>query len=60
MLDVSIIEIESVINTRPLNYIGEGADDSFPITLNQVLNNRRPRYTRNQQFRLHKRDERRP
>ena len=40
-LEVNLIEIESVINARPLSYIGEGADDSLPITPNQFLNNRR-------------------
>jgi hypothetical protein len=40
-LEVSLIETESVINARPLNYIGEGADDPLPITPNQFLNNRR-------------------
>ena len=40
-LEASLIEIESVINARPLNYIGEGADDPLPITPNQFLNNRR-------------------
>jgi hypothetical protein len=40
-LEASLIEIESVINARPLNYIGEGADDPLPITPNQCLNNRR-------------------
>jgi hypothetical protein len=42
-LEVSLIKIESVINARPLNYIGEGADyfpDPLPITPNQFLNNR--------------------
>ncbi len=34
-LEVNLIEIESVINARPLSYIGEGADDSLPITPNQ-------------------------
>jgi hypothetical protein len=40
-LEASLIEIESVINARPLSYIGEGADDPLPITPNQFLNNRR-------------------
>ncbi|KAI9557107.1 hypothetical protein GHT06_016905 [Daphnia sinensis] len=40
-LEASLIEIESVINARPLSYIGEGADDPIPITPNQFLNNRR-------------------
>jgi hypothetical protein len=40
-LEVSLIETESVINARPLNYIGEGAGDPLPITPNQFLNNRR-------------------
>jgi hypothetical protein len=40
-LEASLIEIESVINARPLNYIGEGADDPLPINPNQFLNNRR-------------------
>ena len=40
-LEVNLIEIESVINARPLSYIGEGADVSLPITPNQFLNNRR-------------------
>ncbi len=40
-IEVSLIETESVINARPLNYIGEGVDDPLPITLNQFLNNRR-------------------
>jgi hypothetical protein len=40
-MEVNLIEIESVINARPLGYIGEGADDSLPITPNQFLNNRR-------------------
>jgi len=40
-LEVSLIETESVINARPLNYIGEGVDDPLPITPNQFLNNRR-------------------
>ncbi len=38
-LEVNLIEIESLINARPLSYIGEGADDSLPITPNQLLNN---------------------
>jgi hypothetical protein len=38
---VSLIETESLINARPLNYIGEGADDPLPITPKQFLNNRR-------------------
>jgi hypothetical protein len=29
------------VSSRPLNYIGEGADDPLPITPNQFLNNRR-------------------
>jgi hypothetical protein len=37
-LEASLIEIESVINARPLSYIGEGADDQLPITTNQFLN----------------------
>jgi hypothetical protein len=40
-LEASLAEIESVINARPLSYIGEGADDPLPITPNQFLNNRR-------------------
>ncbi|KZR99927.1 Uncharacterized protein APZ42_004011, partial [Daphnia magna] len=40
-LEASLIEIENVINARPLSYIGEGADDPLPITPNQFLNNRR-------------------
>jgi hypothetical protein len=40
-LEVSLIEIESVINARPLNYVGEGINDPLPITPNQFLNNRR-------------------
>ncbi len=40
-LEASLIEIESVINARPLNYIGEGADDPLSIAPNQFLNNRR-------------------
>ena len=40
-LEVSLIEIESFINARPLTYVGEGADDPLPITPNQFLNNRR-------------------
>jgi hypothetical protein len=31
-LEASLMEIESVINARPLSYIGEGADDPIPIT----------------------------
>jgi hypothetical protein len=40
-LEVSLIEIESVINAQPLNYVGEGIDDPLPIIYNQFLNNRR-------------------
>ena len=40
-LETSLAEIESVVNARLLNYIGEGADDPLPITSNQFLNNRR-------------------
>jgi hypothetical protein len=40
-LEASLIEIESVINARPLNYIVEGADDPLPITPSQFLNKRR-------------------
>jgi len=40
-LEASLIEIENVINARPLNYISEGADDPLTITPNQFLNNRR-------------------
>ncbi|XP_046635336.1 uncharacterized protein LOC124314206 [Daphnia pulicaria] len=40
-LEASLAEIESVINARPLSYIGEGADNPLPITPNQFLNNRR-------------------
>jgi hypothetical protein len=40
-LEVSLIEIESVVNARPLNYISDGADEPLPITPNQFLNNRR-------------------
>ncbi len=43
-LEASLIEIESVIKARPLNFIGEGADDPLPITPNQFLNNRRSTY----------------
>jgi hypothetical protein len=39
-LEASLMEIESVINARPLSYIGEGADDPIPITPS-FLNNRR-------------------
>jgi hypothetical protein len=41
-LEASIIEIESLINARPLSYILEGANDLLPITPNQFLNNQRP------------------
>jgi len=40
-LEASLVEIESVINARPISYVGEGADDPLPITPNQFLNNRR-------------------
>jgi hypothetical protein len=40
-LEGSLIEIESVINARPLDYVGEGIEDPLPITPNQFLNNRR-------------------
>jgi len=40
-LETSLVEIESVINARPISYVGEGADDPLPITPNQFLNNRR-------------------
>jgi hypothetical protein len=40
-LEASLIEIESVINARPLNYISDGPDEPLPITPNQFLNNRR-------------------
>jgi len=39
-LEASLIEIESVIIARPLNYISDGPDEPLPITPNQFLNNR--------------------
>ncbi|KZS06386.1 Uncharacterized protein APZ42_030176 [Daphnia magna] len=44
-LEVILIEIESVVNARPLTYVAEGSDDPLPITLNQFLNNRRSNCT---------------
>lgn len=38
-LEICLIEIESVINARPLNYVGEEIDDPVPITSNKFLNN---------------------
>ncbi len=38
---MNLIEIEIVINARPFSDIGEGADDSLPITPNQFQNFRR-------------------
>lgn len=40
-LKASPIEIESVINAKPLSYTGKGADDSLPVTPHQYLTNRR-------------------
>lgn len=40
-LEASLIETESVLNSRPLSYVAEGSDEPFPITPNQFLNNRR-------------------
>ncbi|KZS10474.1 Uncharacterized protein APZ42_025060 [Daphnia magna] len=44
-IEVSLIETKSVVNARPLIYVGKGNDDPLPITQNQFLNNRRSNCT---------------
>lgn len=38
--EVSLIETQSVVNSRPLNYVAEENDDPLPITPNKFFNTR--------------------
>ena len=37
LFEVILLEIEACVNSRPLTFVGDDIEDSFPITPSQIL-----------------------